>query len=217
MHHQQRGNPRAGGNRETFHGDSNNYNADFDFEGSNQKFNKIASEDEFKQHTDGSDSPFQQIPIDNQSTPEYAPLYDKKKSFFDNSVLTTQSEGPRRMPYNRSNNQNTFGYDSYQQRQPNRAVGPTYRRANNNNYRQQGNDESYYRQQNNGNGHQYRYWSLISAVMVSHVSKPNTATLFLSFGSFFLSFEDNSDDLSLFFFLYILEWANVVECLFFWQ
>ena len=161
MYNQQRGIPRSGGNRETFHGDPNNYSADFDFEGSNQKFNKIASEDEFKQQADDSASPFQQNPVDNQSTPDFAPLYDKKKSFFDNSVLTTQSDGPRRPHFNRSSNQDTFGHDAYHQRQPNRAIGPTYRRANNNNnsnnYRQQGNDDSYYRQQNANNGHHYRY------------------------------------------------------------
>ena len=142
----------GGGNRETFHDNGYNYNDDFDFETSNRKFNKIANDDEFKQQ---SESPNQFLYSNNDPglTSEYEPIYDKKKSFFDNPAPeeTTDVQGPM---YNRSRNQDTFGYDRNQY-QRNRGGGDGYRRPNNNNYRQQGN-ENFYQRQNN-NGYQYRY------------------------------------------------------------
>ncbi len=144
-----------GGNRETFHDNGNNFDDEFDFETSNQKFNKIASEDEFKQHSE-SPNQFLQTQHDPHSSTEYEPIYDKKKSFFDNVALeeTTDVQGPM---YNRSRNQDTFGYDR-NQRQRNRGGsggGGGYRRPNNN-YRQQQGTENFYHRQNN-NGYQYRY------------------------------------------------------------
>jgi hypothetical protein len=149
---QQQRRPGGVGNRETFYDSGSNYDGDFDFETSNRKFNKIASEDEFKQH---SESPNQFLYSNNDPglNTEYEPIYDKKKSFFDNTAPeeTTDGQGPM---YNRSRNQDTFGYDRNQY-QRNRGGG--YRRPNNNNnnYRQQGNENFYHRQ--NNNGYQYRY------------------------------------------------------------
>ena len=141
----------GGGNRETFHDNGNDYDDDFDFETSNLKFNKIASEDEFKQQ---SDSPNQLIQPTNHSgeTHEYEPIYDKKKSFFDN-IAPEETSDPQAPMYNRTRNQDTFGYDRNQQ-QRNRGGGGGYRRPNNN-YRQQGNENFYHRQ--NNNGYHYRY------------------------------------------------------------
>jgi hypothetical protein len=142
---------RGGGNRETFHDGGNDYDDDFDFETSNRKFNKIVSEDEFKQQ---SDSPNQFLHSTNDSgqNQEYEPIYDKKKSFFDNITLEETQDVQAPM-YNRSRNQDTFGYDRNQQ-QRNRGGGGGYRRTNNN-YRQQGNENFYHRQ--NNNGYHYRY------------------------------------------------------------
>ncbi len=139
----------SGGNRETFYDNGSNYDDDFDFETSNRKFNKIASEDEFKQQ---SDSPNQFLHSTNETT-EYEPIYDKKKSFFDSIALEETSDGQAPM-YNRTRNQDTFGYDRNQQ-QRNRGGGGGYRRSYNNNYRQQGNENFYHRQ--NNNGYHYRY------------------------------------------------------------
>jgi len=152
MNNQQR-RPGGGGNRETFYDNGNNYDDDFDFETSNRKFNKIASEDEFKQQSE-SPNEFLYSMNDSSLTTEYEPIYDKKKSFFDNITLddTSDVQGPM---YNRSRNQDTFGNDR-NQRQRYRGGGG-YRRSNNN-YRQQqqqGNENFYYRQ--NNNGYHYRY------------------------------------------------------------
>jgi hypothetical protein len=155
MNNQQR--RPGGGNRETFYDNGNNYNDDFDFETSNRKFNKIASEDEFKQQSE-SPNQFLQSVNDPGLTSEYEPIYDKKRSFFDNITVEDTSDAPVTM-YNRSRNQDTFGNDRYQH-QRNRggaSGGGGYRRSNNNNYRQQqqGNEDFYYRQ--NNNGYHYRY------------------------------------------------------------
>jgi hypothetical protein len=150
----------GGGNRETFYDNGNNYNDDFDFETSNRKFNKIVSEDEFKQQ---SESPNQFLYSNNEPglTTEYEPLYNKKKSFFDNVTLEETSDVQTPM-YNRSRNQDTFGNDrnQYQRNRGGGAYAGGYRRSNNNNnynYRQQqqGNENFYYRQ--NNNGYHYRY------------------------------------------------------------
>lgn len=141
----------GGGNRETFNDSGNNYDDDFDFESSNQKFNKIASEDEFKQQSESSNQLFQHQIHDSQSNAEYEPMYDKKKSFFDNSAV----EDPAEPMYNRTRNQDTFGYDRYQQQQRNRGGSIGGYRRGNNQYRQQGNENYSYRQ--NNNGYNYRY------------------------------------------------------------
>jgi len=153
MNNQQR-RPGGGGNRETFYDNGNNYDDDFDFETSNRKFNKIASEDEFKQHSE-SPNQFLYSNDDPGLTTEYEPIYDKKKSFFDNTASEEITDGQGPM-YNRTRNQDTFGYDRNQY-QRNRG-GAGYRRPNynNNNYRQQGN-ENFYHRQNNNNGYNYRY------------------------------------------------------------
>ncbi|CAF0842648.1 unnamed protein product [Adineta ricciae] len=146
----------GGGNRETFHDHSNNYDKEFDFETSNRKFNKITSEEEFKQQSESPDD-FLHLNEKHDSNADFESVYDKKKSFFDNMALedTGDVSGPM---YNRSRNQDTFGNDRYQrQRGRGSAGGGGYRRSNNNNnYRhQQGNDDFYYRQ--NNNGYHYRY------------------------------------------------------------
>jgi hypothetical protein len=144
----------GGGNRETFYDNGNDYNDDFDFETSNLKFNKIASEDEFKQQSDSSIQSIQ--PTNDSGEPhEYEPIYDKKKSFFDNTAPEETLDGQAPM-YNRTRNQDTFGYDRYQQQRYRGGGGGVggYRRPNNN-YRQQGN-ENFYQRQNN-NGYHYRY------------------------------------------------------------
>jgi hypothetical protein len=127
----------GGGNRETFQDNPNDYDADFDFEISNRKFNKLTSEDEFKNPTDLPSDP----QVNNDSSTEHPPLYDKKRSFFDNLATTEPSDGSN---YNRSNNKDTFGNDGYYR--SNNRNG--YRRSNNN-YRQHNN--------NNNNGYHYRY------------------------------------------------------------
>jgi len=147
----------GGGNRETFHDNGNNYDDDFDFETSNRKFNKITSEDEFKQQ---SESPNQFLHSNNDPglTTEYEPIYDKKKSFFDHIALEDTSDIQAPM-YNRSRNQDTFGNDR-NQHQRNRGGGASaggggYRRSNNNYRQQQGNENFYYQQNNNGYHHRY--------------------------------------------------------------
>jgi hypothetical protein len=150
MNNQQR--RPGGGNRETFHDNGNSYNNDFDFETSNRKFNKIASEDEFKQ----TESPNHFLHSNDNPglTSEFEPIYDKKRSFFDNIAPEDTSDVPAPM-YNRFRNQDTFGNDRFQ-RQRNRGGG--FGRSNTNNYRhqqQQGNEDFYYRQ--NNNGYHYRY------------------------------------------------------------
>jgi len=150
MNNQQRrqGNT-GGGNRETFYDSGNNYDDDFDFETSNRKFNKILSEDEFKQQPE---SPNQLLHLQNEPglPTDYEPIYDKKKSFFDNITLEEATDIQAPM-YNRSRNQDTFGNDRNQQ-QRNRGG---YRRSNTNYRQQQGNESFYYRQ--NNNGYHYRY------------------------------------------------------------
>lgn len=143
--------PGVGGNRETFQDNPNDYDADFDFESNNMKFNKLTGEDDFK-------SPLEQeSPV--QTNVDASPLYDKKKSFFDNLALGDAADGPISYSNNRSKNHDTFGYNGYQ-RQNNRSNGHGYRRSNNNNYRQQqyGDEDFHYRQHsNNNNGYRYRY------------------------------------------------------------
>ena len=150
MNNQQR-RPGTGGNRETFHDHGNNYNDDFDFETSNQKFNKITTEEDLQQPAPSSNQFLQS----NNDSADHEPIYDKKKSFFDNthSEETSDMSGPM---YNRSRNYDTFGNDRNQRQGGNRGG---YRRTNNsNNYRQQQGNENYqYRQNNNNNGYQYRY------------------------------------------------------------
>jgi len=144
----------GGGNRETFQDNPNDYDADFDFETNNMKFNKLTGEDELKSPEE------QQNPV--QTNVDASPLYDKKKSFFDNLALGESNEGPASYSNNRSKNHDTFGYNGYQ-RQNYRSNGHGgYRRSNNNNnYRQQYGDEDFhYRQHNNNNnnnGYRYRY------------------------------------------------------------
>jgi len=145
----------GGGNRETFQNNPNDYDADFDFETSNLKFNKLTSGDDLT--TNQSHQP----QIDNNLSTEYSVLYDKKKSFFDNLAITEPSDASTSFMHNRSKNRDTFGNDGYQ-RYNNRSNGYGYRRSNNN-YRQQqyGNEDFHYRQHNNNNnnnnGYHYRY------------------------------------------------------------
>ena len=151
----------GGGNRETFYDNRNPYEDEFDFETSNRKFNKLSSEDEFKQQPDSTNQ-FLQPSMDDDLTADFKPLYDKKKSFFDNITAQETSDLPVPM-YHRSRNQDTFGNSGNDrfQRQKYRGGGEGgYRRSNNQNYRQQqGNGDFNYRQQydNNQNGYHYRY------------------------------------------------------------
>ena len=148
----------GGGNRETFLDNGNNYDDEFDFETSNQKFDKIASEDEFKQQSESSNQFLyhQPIPHSGQTT-DYEPIYDRKKSFFDQAAHEETSDVQAPM-YNRTRNQDTFGYDrNQQQRYRGNATGGGYRRGNQQ-YHQQGNENYSYRQNNNNNNNnQYRY------------------------------------------------------------
>jgi hypothetical protein len=149
----------------TFNDNGNLYDDEFDFETSNRKFNKLASEDEFKQQADSTHQ-YLHPSMDNDLTAEHKPLYDKKRSFFDNITAQETSDLPVPM-YHRSRNQDTFGNngnDRYQRQKYRGGGGGSssagYRRPNNQNYRQQqGNDEFNYRQQhnNNQNGYHYRY------------------------------------------------------------
>lgn len=138
------------GNRETFQDNPNDYDADFDFETSNLKFNKLTNEDESKNSTDLPTRQSFQPQTDIDSSAEYPPIYDKKKSFFDNIAITEPSDAPTSYMYNRSKNTDTFGNDGYQ-RQNNRSNGNGYRRSNNNYQQQQyGNNDFNYRQQQHG-------------------------------------------------------------------
>ena len=142
----------GGGNRETFQNNPNDYDADFDFETSNLKFNKLTSDDEPKNPTEFA-SPKQ---LDLESSSDYPTLYDKKKSFFDNLVLNEPSDGPAGHKFNRSKNSDTFGSDGYQRNNyRSNGYGNTgggYRRPNNN-YRERNNNNN----NNNSNGYRYRY------------------------------------------------------------
>ncbi|CAF3754465.1 unnamed protein product [Rotaria sordida] len=152
------GGNRSNGNRETFQDNPNDYDNDFDFETSNRKFNKLTTEDEFKHGNDLITNQPIQLQIDNNSIDDYQPIYDKKKSFFDNLIGTEQSDVPISYNYNRSKNQDTFNNDNYQHYN-NRSNGNGYRQSNNN-YRQHqhGNEGFHYKQHNNNkNGYHYRY------------------------------------------------------------
>ena len=151
MNNQQR---RTGdGNRETFDDNGDTYDDDFDFETNNRKFNKLASEGEFKEQSESSNQ-FLQSNKDFDLVNDYEPIYDKKKSFFDHITHEDTSNVSAPM-YNRTRNQDTFGYDR-NQRQNYRGDSGGYRRFNYNNYRQQQrHDDFYYRQNNNGNHYRY--------------------------------------------------------------
>jgi len=142
----------GGGNRETFDDNGSFYENDFDFESSNRKFNKLASEDEFKQQ---SSEP--QLIEEDLSSADYKPLYDKKKSFFDNITLQETSDLPVPI-YHRSRNQDTFGgNDRYQRsKQQHRPQNNNYRRTNHTNYRQQSNNDDFH-SRSHQNGYHYRY------------------------------------------------------------
>lgn len=136
----------GGSNRETFQDNANSYDDEFDFESNNRKFNKITNEDELIEQVNV-------LKQDLNNSAEYEPIYDKKKSFFDNITLedTSNVSGPM---YNRSRNQDTFGNDrnKRQNNRGNSGNGGGFRRSNYNNYRQQQrNDDFYYR-----NGYHYR-------------------------------------------------------------
>ncbi|CAF4082571.1 unnamed protein product [Rotaria sp. Silwood2] len=152
------GGNNSGGNRETFQGNPNDYDDDFDFETSNRKFHKLTSDDEFKHRNDITTNQSIQLHIDNDSIDEHQPVYDKRKSFFDNLARTEQSDVPISYNSNRSKNKDTFNNDTYQHYN-NRSNGNGYRRSNNN-YRQHqyGNEDFHYKQHdNNKNGYSYRY------------------------------------------------------------
>lgn len=154
FHQQRRTGGGGGGNRETFQDNPNDYDADFDFESSNMKFNKLTDDDDLKTPLD--------LPNPIEQNLDSSPLYDKKRSFFDNLALGDASDGSALFSNNRPKNQETFGYNGYQ-RQNNRSNGQGYRRPNNNyNYRQQqqygGDDDFQYRSHNNNNNaYRYRY------------------------------------------------------------
>lgn len=147
---------RHGPGRETFQGDVNDFNDEFDFETSNRSFNKLASEDEYKQQTDALKDLSWQRPSNSQAQSDHAPIYDKTKSFFDNIPASESSDGSRsaQMQHHqyhhqqprRVMNQETFGYDSYAQRAKNqRSAGNNqYRRANPNQQRQGNQSNGYY-------------------------------------------------------------------------
>lgn len=147
----------GGGNRETFDDNGNFFENDFDFESSNRKFNKLASEDEFKQTSEP------QLIEEDPSSADYKPLYDKK-SFFDNVALQETSDLPVPI-YHRSRNQDTFGAnDRYQrpkQYRPNNNNNGNnnnnnYRRTNYSNYRPQSNNDDFHSRPHQ-NGYHYRY------------------------------------------------------------
>ncbi|CAF2585093.1 unnamed protein product [Rotaria sp. Silwood2] len=146
--------PGDGNNRETFNDNGNIYDDEFDFETNNRKFNKLTSEDEFKEQTELPNQ-FLHSKNDSNSTNDYEPIYDKKKSFFDHINLddTSNVSGPM---YNHFRNQDTFGNDRNQRQKYRGNFSGGYRRSNPNNYRQQQqrNDDFYYRQ--NDNGYHYR-------------------------------------------------------------
>lgn len=141
MFHQQRrmgggggaGNGGAGGgNRETFQNNTNDYDADFDFETSNQQFNKLTNDSEGKPDAELAQQP--------QVEADHPLLYDKKKSFFDNLVINEPSDAAGPRSFNRSKNTDTFGADGYQ-RPKYRSNGNGYRRFNN--QFRQGNNNAY--------------------------------------------------------------------------
>ncbi|CAF3779474.1 unnamed protein product [Rotaria magnacalcarata] len=127
--------PGGNGNREAFNDHRHNYEDEFDFETNNRKFNKITNEDDLKEQAECPDQFFNLKQNPNLSS-DFEPIYDKKKSFFDNMTVedTSNVSGPM---YNRSRNQDTFGNER-------NSTGGGYRRSNYNNYRQ------------NNNGYQYR-------------------------------------------------------------
>ena len=145
--------PMGGGNRETFYDNGMHYDDEFDFESSNRKFNKITNEEEFKQPADSLQTFKLAIESHQDGSIEYQPVYDKKKSFFDNISLQETTDLPVPM-YHRSRNQDTFGNNHHNDR---------YQRSK---YRGNGNGNGYGGQrrtnyQNNSNsnqnGYHYRY------------------------------------------------------------
>ncbi|CAF1411700.1 unnamed protein product [Rotaria sp. Silwood1] len=152
------GGTNIGGNRETFQGNPNDYDDDFDFETSNRKFHKLTSEDELKHRNDLPTHQPLQLHMDKNAIDEHQPIYDKKKSFFDNLAGTEQSDAPLSYNSNRLKNKDTFNNDTYQHYN-NRSNGNGYRRSNYN-YRQHQheNEDFHYKQHNNNkNGYHYRY------------------------------------------------------------
>ncbi|CAF1217751.1 unnamed protein product [Didymodactylos carnosus] len=144
-------------NRETFN--DLPFESDFDFDQSNQKFDKIASESEFNKQSplaDYSESSqtnnvqhsklLKNINSDIDTNVTYT--YDKKKSFFDNisCSMSTGNDGiSEQNPNYRPKNQETFGNSYYQRRQDNNYNRrSTYNNNNNNN----NNTNDYYRSQN---------------------------------------------------------------------
>ncbi|CAF4939316.1 unnamed protein product, partial [Rotaria socialis] len=135
MNNNQYRRPGGNGNRETFNDHRNNYEGEFDFETNNRKFNKITNEDDLKEHAESPDQ-FFNLKQDPNLSSDFEPIYDKKKSFFDNMTVEDTSNVSAPM-YNRSRNQDTFGNQR-------NSTGGGYRRSNYNNYRQ------------NNHGYQYR-------------------------------------------------------------
>ncbi|CAF3321081.1 unnamed protein product [Rotaria socialis] len=159
--HQQRyPGSHGGGNRETFQGNPDDYDDEFDFETSNQKFNKLTSDDELKPQNDFTRNHPAQLQIDNDLMSVHPTVYDKKKSFFDNLAPTEQSDASALHGYNRSRNKDTFNHDGYQHHN-NRfnGNGNGYRRSNNNHRQNQyGNEDFSYKQHSsNKNGYNYQY------------------------------------------------------------
>lgn len=149
---------RYGGNRETFRGDANDLAHDFDFESNNRQFNKITNEEDLK-----IDQP-SHIQTNNNSTDEFPLSYDKKKSFFDNLVLTEQSNpSTSTHGFSHPKNRDTFGNDGYQRYHHHHHAGRSnnnnngYRRSNNNQRQHHyGNDDFHYKQYSK-NSYQQRY------------------------------------------------------------
>ncbi|CAF0820522.1 unnamed protein product [Didymodactylos carnosus] len=131
-------------NRETFNDSA--FESDFDFDQSNLKFDKIASESEFKQHLPPTDYPTSLSQTNNvqnnkssknmnsSQSNDGAYTYDKKKSFFDSISCSTSSgiDGAHgQNPNYRTKNQETFG-NSYYQRRKDYNRQPTYNNGNSN-------------------------------------------------------------------------------------
>ena len=133
---------RPGGNRETFQGDLNDINDEFDFESNNRNFKKLTSEEESAQGQ--TSQPKVPAVVETATANDFKPIYDKKKSFFDNPMTTNLSDSSM-MPH-RTLNQETFGNDGYSRRSKHRGNGNFYRRTNNQ-----------HRPANNSNGQSYRY------------------------------------------------------------
>lgn len=140
-------NRRPNGNRETFQTNVNEMGDDFDFESSNRNFQKLTSENDKEQEKPIKTSQIQPVEQNQAAAAnDFQPIYDKSRSFFDNSTTTNTTETSK---FNRVSNQDTFGSDGYSRR-PYRGRIQNFnnRRQNNNQHRQyqHGYNDQFHRQ-----------------------------------------------------------------------